>query len=161
MAPAGLQLRAAHPLMEELPSLRAAVARNLFSGRSAHPCSKAATPSARHVCAVRAGSAPRGRERAPAHRIPSLFSSPLLLLGARRATESPDTVVELTLSLRRLAAKLTVTESALSEHTLALATANTLAAEKPRAVHEAYALDARARGREEDGVVRILPPELN
>ncbi|KAJ7466062.1 hypothetical protein FB451DRAFT_1402466 [Mycena latifolia] len=114
----GLQLSVVHPLMEEFASRGGS-----FSERSARLRAEAATPRARHVCAVRAGSAPRGRERATAHRTgcPSLFASPLLLLGARRVTESPDTVVELTLSLRRLSAKLTLTESALAEHALALA----------------------------------------
>ncbi|KAJ7466092.1 hypothetical protein FB451DRAFT_1261752 [Mycena latifolia] len=87
MAPDGLQLSAGHPLMEELASLRGAVAR-------------------------------------------------------------------FQLSLRRLSAKLTLTESSLAEHTLALSQANTLA-EKTRAAHEAYALAARARGCEEEGVLRI------
>ncbi|KAJ7466055.1 hypothetical protein FB451DRAFT_1178888 [Mycena latifolia] len=66
-----------------------------------------------------------------------------------------ETVTSLTLSLRRVSAKLLLTESALAEHTLALTQPNTLAEEKSRAAHEAYALAVRTRGRE--GVLRIDP----
>ncbi|KAK0496725.1 hypothetical protein EDD18DRAFT_174229 [Armillaria luteobubalina] len=61
---------------------------------------------------------------------------------------------ELTLSLRRLSDKLSLTEDALLERTTQLAEANTELAKSKDAAEGAYALAARIRGREEEGKVR-------
>ncbi|KAJ7466099.1 hypothetical protein FB451DRAFT_1402498 [Mycena latifolia] len=155
MAPDGLQLSAGHPLMEELSSLRAAVAR--FQNE-AHTSALKLQHHALDTSALSERVAHLEAENARLRtELGVLRSSPLPSSSSVQdgAAESPDTVAELTLSLRRLSAKLTLTESSLAEHTLALSQSNTLAAEKTRAAHEAYALAARARGREEEGVLRI------
>ncbi|KAK0482690.1 hypothetical protein IW261DRAFT_1396978 [Armillaria novae-zelandiae] len=61
---------------------------------------------------------------------------------------------ELTLSLRRLSDKLSLTEDALLERTTQLAEANAELAKSKDAAEGAYALAARIRGREEEGKIR-------
>ncbi len=61
---------------------------------------------------------------------------------------------ELTLSLRRLSDKLSLTEDALLERTTQVAEANAEFAKAKDAAEGAYALAARIRGREEEGKIR-------
>ncbi|KAJ7164024.1 hypothetical protein C8R43DRAFT_1122982 [Mycena crocata] len=149
-----LALNDSHPLSEELSSLRALVTR--FQDE-AHASS---IKLQRHALDTSAAS-----ERIAQLEVENtLLTTELSVLRHHPAPVSPtangnaataDTVAELTLSLRRLNAKLSLTEAALSEHTQALTVANALAAEKTHAAGEAYALAARTRGREEEGRQRI------
>ncbi|SJL12305.1 uncharacterized protein ARMOST_15728 [Armillaria ostoyae] len=84
-------------------------------------------------------------------------------LGVLRANPHSDTSEshpavlqshELTLSLRRLSDKLSLTEDALLERTTQVAVANAELAKAKDAAEGAYALAARIRGREEEGKVR-------
>ncbi|KAJ7919628.1 hypothetical protein B0H13DRAFT_1988446 [Mycena leptocephala] len=146
---AGLSLSESHPLSEELSSLRALVTR--FQNE-AHTSS---IKLQRHALDTSAYS----------ERIAQLEAENALLtteLGVLRDNPDPstpsassgDTVAELTLSLRRLNAKLSLTETALAEHTQALAETAALATQQTHSAGEAYALAARARGREEEGRLR-------
>ncbi|KAJ4486191.1 hypothetical protein J3R30DRAFT_3327111 [Lentinula aciculospora] len=67
---------------------------------------------------------------------------------------------ELTLSLRRLSDKLSLTEQALSERTTEFAHATSELAKSRIIVEGAYALAARTRGREEEGKVRERELEM-
>ncbi|KAJ7254806.1 hypothetical protein C8J57DRAFT_1076028, partial [Mycena rebaudengoi] len=90
------------------------------------------------------------------------LASELAVLRANPAPSSPvattpDTAAstaEFTLTLRRLSAKLSLTETALQEHVAALVQANALAAQHKHSADAAYALAARTRGREEEGLQR-------
>ncbi|KAJ7740463.1 hypothetical protein DFH07DRAFT_943745 [Mycena maculata] len=146
LSAAGLSLSDSHPLSEELTSLRAAVTR--FQNE-AHASSIKLQRHALDTSSFSERIAQLEAENA-------LFTTELTVLRANPAPapssgSGEDTVAELTLSLRRLNAKLSLTEAALDEHTRALAQATTLARQHTHAAGEAYALAARARGREEEG----------
>jgi hypothetical protein len=70
------------------------------------------------------------------------------------SNSSVEQVQQLTLSLRRLSEKLTLTEDALSKKTAELAQANAELLKARLATENAYELAARARGREEAVMVR-------
>ncbi|KAJ7466097.1 hypothetical protein FB451DRAFT_1402495 [Mycena latifolia] len=110
-ADSSLQLSAAHPLMEELSSLRWAVA-----GFQHHALDTSAFSER-----VAYLDAENVRLRAE---LGVLRSSPLAppssSASAAEGVSTGDTMAALTLSLRRLSAKLTLTESSLFEHTLTL-----------------------------------------
>ncbi|PPQ84326.1 hypothetical protein CVT26_011434, partial [Gymnopilus dilepis] len=74
--------------------------------------------------------------------------------------ETHSQVQELTLSLRRLSHKLTLTEDALLSKTTALAAAQAEAARAGRLREAAYELGARVRGREEEALGRAGELEL-
>ncbi|KAF7341199.1 hypothetical protein MVEN_01855100 [Mycena venus] len=148
---AGLSLSESHPLSEELSSLRALVTR--FQNE-AHASSIKLQRHALDTSAYTERIAQLEAENALLttelgvlrdNPVPSSSSS------SSSSTSGPDTVAELTLSLRRLNAKLSLTEAALAEHTRALGETTALAAQQTHAAGEAYALAARARGREEEG----------
>ncbi|KAJ6496180.1 hypothetical protein C8R45DRAFT_866090 [Mycena sanguinolenta] len=141
---ASLSLSESHPLSEELSSLHALVTRFQNEAHSS------AIKLQRHALDTSAYS----------ERIVQLEAENRLLhteLGVLRDNPSPekdkenDTVSELTLSLRRLNAKLSLTEAALAEHTRTLEETTALASQQTHAANEAYALAARLRGREEEG----------
>lgn len=74
--------------------------------------------------------------------------------GQSSTTESQNQVQELTLSLRRLSQKLSLTEEALLTTNTELATAHASTAKASANADNAYELGARVRGREEEGLVR-------
>ncbi|KAJ6528627.1 hypothetical protein DFH09DRAFT_1285477 [Mycena vulgaris] len=119
--------------MEELVSLSATAARFqarafCYSARyadvdgSAHGIDKTPAPRARHLGAVRTQRTPRGGEHVVQHRAERPACAPSSL-PTSSSESGKDAVAELTLSLRRLSPKLSLTESALSEHGLALSEA--------------------------------------
>ncbi|KAJ7202278.1 hypothetical protein GGX14DRAFT_654078 [Mycena pura] len=140
-----LSLSELHPLSDELSSLQAAVSR--FQNE-AHSSSIKLQRHALDTSTLSDRIAQLESEKA-------VLTSELAILRDNPApspsSPSADTVAELTLSLRRLNAKLSLTEAALEEHTRALAETTALATRNTHAANEAYALAARARGREEEG----------
>ncbi|KAJ7150799.1 hypothetical protein C8R46DRAFT_1305621 [Mycena filopes] len=142
-----LGLSDAHPLAEEISSLRALVAR--FQNES-HTASIKLQRHALDTSASTARIAALESENA-------LLASELTVLRANPAPTStdasspPETIAELTLSLRRLSAKLSLTEDALRDTTLALTQAEAQARQRALEAEQAYALAARARAREEEG----------
>ncbi|KAJ7610635.1 hypothetical protein DFH06DRAFT_1485506 [Mycena polygramma] len=163
---AGLALSDSHPLSEELSSLRAQVTR--FQNE-AHTSSIKLQRHAldtssytERISQLEAENALLATELGVLrdNPLPSSSSSPSApssaassLLGNANSSSS-ETVAELTLSLRRLSAKLSLTEDALLSHTQQLASATARAAQAEHAAEQAYALAARLRGREEEGRMR-------
>ncbi|KAJ7221226.1 hypothetical protein B0H12DRAFT_1031479, partial [Mycena haematopus] len=137
------ELSSSNPLAEELTSLRALVDRFQTEAHSS------AIKLQRHALSTSADSA-RVADLEAENR---LLTTELAVLRANpeNTYNEKDTVAELTLSLRRLNAKLSLTETALAEHTRALAESTARAAQQRHAADEAYALAARLRGREEEG----------
>ena len=80
--------------------------------------------------------------------------------SAPQAHPAITQVQQLTLSLRRLSDKFTLTENALLERTTQLAVATSDIAKAKLAVESAYELAARTRGREEEGKSRELALEM-
>ncbi|KAJ6547715.1 hypothetical protein B0H10DRAFT_2243417 [Mycena sp. CBHHK59/15] len=150
---AGLSLSDSHPLSEELTSLRAAVTRFQAGFNEAHSSS---IKLQRHALDTSSSSERIAQLEAEN----ALLNSELAVLrdnptpSTPSSVSAPETVAELTLSLRRLSSKLSLTETSLQEHTIALTQATSLATEKTHAAGEAYALAARARGREEECLIR-------
>ncbi|KAJ7493125.1 hypothetical protein B0H11DRAFT_2228451 [Mycena galericulata] len=147
---AGLSLSDSHPLSEELRSLRALVTR--FQNE-AHTSSIKLQRHALDTSSLSERLAQLEAEnRALTTELAVLRDNPLP--ASPSGGSSQETVAELTLSLRRLNAKLTLTESALAEHTSFLAHERAASAQHAHAAGEAYALAARARAREEEGLQR-------
>ncbi|KAF7309249.1 hypothetical protein MIND_00295200 [Mycena indigotica] len=143
----GHSLPAGHPLSEELTSLRAAVLRFQTEAHAS------ALNLQHHVLSTSA----LNERVAQLEADNALLSTEVEVLRANpspsTAETSPngqETVAELTLSLRRLSAKLTLTESSLAEATQTLVAQTNSAREAGHAASEAYALAARARAREEE-----------
>ncbi|KAJ7473794.1 hypothetical protein B0H11DRAFT_2429684 [Mycena galericulata] len=148
---AGLSLSDSHPLSEELRSLRALVTR--FQNE-AHASSIKLQRHALDTSTLSERLAQLEAEnRALTTELQVLRDNPLPSTEGGTGT-SQETVAELTLSLRRLNAKLTLTESALAEHTSLLAHERAASTQHAHAAGEAYALAARARAREEEGLQR-------
>ncbi|KAJ7608881.1 hypothetical protein DFH06DRAFT_1376977 [Mycena polygramma] len=161
---AGLALSDSHPLSEELSSLRAQVTR--FQNE-AHTSSIKLQRHAldtssytERTTQLEAENALLATELGVLRDNPlpssssSSASSSSLPFSSSSAGNAGDTVAELTLSLRRLSAKLSLTEDALLSHTQQLASATARAAQAEHAAEQAYALAARLRGREEEGRLR-------
>ncbi|KAJ3516158.1 hypothetical protein NLJ89_g1294 [Agrocybe chaxingu] len=139
-----------HPLALELKSLRAAV------GRFQEEAHASALKLQRHSLDVS-----KVQQRAvQLERESEVLRSELHVL---RTTPHPDAdpssppstqIQELTLSLRRLSHKLTLTEESLLSKTTELATTHANLTKSRAALEEAYALGARVRGREEAGLAR-------
>ncbi|KAJ6537796.1 hypothetical protein B0H19DRAFT_1316555 [Mycena capillaripes] len=149
---AGLALSDSHPLSEELSSLRAQVTR--FQNE-AHTASIKLQRHALDTSAYTERIAQLEAENALlTTELGVLRDNPDPLSSSSSSASGGDTVAELTLSLRRINAKLSLTETALEEHTRALADTTAIATQQTHAAGEAYALAARARGREEEGRLR-------
>ncbi|CAK5278218.1 unnamed protein product [Mycena citricolor] len=146
-----LALHPSHPLAEELVSLRTAATR--FQNE-AHAASIKLQRHALDTSALTDRVAHLEDENALLRTELGVFRDTSGSASYPGDDRNQETVAELTLSLRRLNAKLSLTESALEEHTRTLAEKNTVAAQSTRAAGEAYALAARARGREEEERVR-------
>ncbi|GLB34477.1 hypothetical protein LshimejAT787_0200420 [Lyophyllum shimeji] len=151
-----LEINESHPLASELSSLRAAV--NRFQDEAYNSSLKLQ----RHSL-----DAANAHDRAiHLERERDLLASELAIL---RAHPHPDAspqahpavlqVQQLTLSLRRLSDKLSLTEEALLERTTQLAHLTGEATKAKIAAEGAYELAARTRGREEAGKSRELELE--
>ncbi|KAF8886068.1 hypothetical protein CPB84DRAFT_1787910 [Gymnopilus junonius] len=146
-----------HPLLLELQSLRASVAQFQEEAHSS------AVKLQRHSLDVA-----RSHERAVhLERENDVLRSELALLRANphpNAQISPDEgqrqVQELTLSLRRLSHKLSLTEEALLAKTTELISAQAQTAKAVANAENAYELGARVRGREEEGLSKQRDLEL-
>ncbi|KAK0439583.1 hypothetical protein EV421DRAFT_1737747 [Armillaria borealis] len=139
-----------HPFSLELASLKAAVSRFQDEAHSA------SVKLQRHAL-----NTSNSHERLiQLERENALLKSELSVLRANPhsdTSESHPAVLqsqELTLALRRLSDKLSLTEDALLERTTQVAEANAELAKAKDAAEGAYALAARIRGREEEGKVR-------
>ncbi|PBK78883.1 hypothetical protein ARMSODRAFT_1078347 [Armillaria solidipes] len=139
-----------HPFSLELASLKAAVSRFQDEAHSA------SVKLQRHAL-----NTSNSHERLiQLERENALLKSELSVLRANPhsdASESHPAVLqsqELTLSLRRLSDKLSLTEDALLERTTQVTEANAELAKAKDAAEGAYALAARIRGREEEVKVR-------
>ncbi|KAJ7038810.1 hypothetical protein C8F04DRAFT_1323849 [Mycena alexandri] len=147
---AGLSLSDSHPLSEELSSLRALVTR--FQNE-AHTASIKLQRHALDTSVSTERIAQLEAENA-------LLKTELQVLRDNSSpvdassASSPETVAELTLSLRRLSAKLSLTEEALAGTTLRLTQSEMQVKAAGHAAEQAYALAARARAREEEGRIR-------
>ncbi|CAA7271156.1 unnamed protein product [Cyclocybe aegerita] len=145
-----------HPLALELKSLRASLVR--FQ-EEAHASALKLQRHSLDVSQVQQRAVQIEREN-------EVLRSELQVL---RATPHPDAdpsssspsssppstqIQELTLSLRRLSHKLTLTEESLLSKTTELVTVHANLTKSRAALEEAYALGARVRGREEAGLAR-------
>ncbi|KAF7364256.1 hypothetical protein MSAN_01085400 [Mycena sanguinolenta] len=158
---ASLSLSESHPLSEELSSLHALVTRfqvKLINFRYVLNANPKGKQNEAHSSSIKLQRHALDTS-AYSERIVQLEAENRLLhteLGVLRDNPASakdkenDTVAELTLSLRRLNAKLSLTEAALAEHTRALEETTAFAAQQTHAASEAYALAARVRGREEE-----------
>ncbi|KDR69196.1 hypothetical protein GALMADRAFT_128644, partial [Galerina marginata CBS 339.88] len=160
-----------HPLALELQSLRASVARFQDEAHTAslklqHHALASARTHERAGVLERENEVLRGEVRvlrayplASSSLAPSLAPSSLSLLGTSTSpsgsTNTDTQIQELTLSLRRLSHKLSLTESTvLSLHTT-LATTQSSLLRASTSTQAAYALGAKIRGREEDALGRV------
>ncbi|KAF8805283.1 hypothetical protein BYT27DRAFT_7234354 [Phlegmacium glaucopus] len=145
-----------HPLLLELNSLKSTVAR--FQDEA-------------HVLAVKLQR--HSLDRANTHERAAILErendwlkAEIAILRANPTTPSKSSnptneqVQQLTLSLRRLSQKLTLTEDALSSKTTGLVQANAELLKARLAVENAYELGARVRGREEAAKIREHELEL-
>ncbi|KAK0196455.1 hypothetical protein F5146DRAFT_922148 [Armillaria mellea] len=139
-----------HPFSLELASLKAAVSRFQDEAHSA------SVKLQRHAL-----NTSNSHERLiQLERENALLKSELSVLRANPHSDNSEShpavlqSQELTLSLRRLSDKLSLTEDALLERTTQLAEVNAELAKAKDAAEGAYALAARIRGREEEGKVR-------
>ncbi|PPQ82812.1 hypothetical protein CVT25_009190 [Psilocybe cyanescens] len=145
------ELAEEHPLSLELQSLKASVARFQDEAHAS------AVKLQRHSL-----DAVRTHERAVhLERENDMLKAELAILrahphpnGQASTTESQNQVQELTLSLRRLSHKLSLTEEALLAAHIGLANAHAATTKAAANADNAYELGARVRGREEEGLIR-------
>ena len=153
-----------HPLLLELNSLKSAVSRFQVSTISQFPFTYLLfVQDEAHASAVKLQR--YSLDRANTHeravileRENDWLKAEIAILRANPApspsNSSAEQVQQLTLSLRRLSEKLSLTEDALSSKTAELAQANTDLLKARLAVENAYELAARVRGREEAVLMR-------
>ena len=155
-----------HPLLLELNSLKSAVARFQVTGYIQYPNFHSLTPGVQdeaHASAVKLqryslDTATTHERAVVLERENDWLKAEIAILRAN-PTPSPsnssvEQVQQLTLSLRRLSEKLTLTEDALSSKTAELAQANAELLKARLATENAYELAARIRGREEAAKIR-------
>ncbi|KAK0211311.1 hypothetical protein DFS33DRAFT_1484239 [Desarmillaria ectypa] len=139
-----------HPLSLELASLKAAVSRFQDEAHSA------SVKLQRHAL----NTSNSHEKLIQLERENAVLKSELGVLRANSHSDTSEShpavhqSQELTLSLRRLSDKLSLTEDALLERTTRLAHANAEVTKAKDAAEGAYALAARIRGREEESKVR-------
>ncbi|KAJ7624727.1 hypothetical protein FB45DRAFT_924095 [Roridomyces roridus] len=148
-------LDASHPLNEELRSLR------IDAERFQNEAHTASLKLQRHALDTSTLSERLAQLESDNARL----RTELDVLRAHPATSEKQTqqeavAAELTLSLRRLNTKLTLTENALAEATHAHAVAVGVTAVERHKTEEAYAAAVRARGREEEARVRVRELEI-